>query len=56
MLMILKSNHINKGDLKSKSFWKWWLKNKIILEVVIEKQNQNHIKNQMILKSFSKPF
>ena len=23
MLMILKSNHLNKGDLKSKSFWKW---------------------------------
>ena len=34
MLMILKSksNHLNKGDLKSKSksFWKWWF-----LEVVI---------------------
>ena len=23
MLMILKSNYLNKGDLKSKSFWKW---------------------------------
>ena len=23
ILMILKSNHPNKGDLKSKSFWKW---------------------------------
>ena len=46
MLMILKSksNHLNKGDLKSKSksFWKWWFEN----------QNQNHIENQMILKSF----
>ena len=42
MLMILKSksNHINKGDLKSKSFWKWWF------------ENQNHIENQMVLKSF----
>ena len=40
MLMILKSNHLNKGDLKSKSFWKWWF------------ENQNHIENQMILKSF----
>ena len=40
MLMILKSksNHLNKGDLKSKSFWKWWF------------ENQNHIENQMILK------
>ena len=46
MLMILKSksNHLNKGDLKSKSFWKWWF------------ENQNHIENQMILKSFSKSF
>ena len=40
MLMILKSNHLNKCDLKS--FCKWWF------------ENQNHIKNQMILKSFSK--
>ena len=42
MLMILKSksNHLNKGDLKLKSFWKWWF------------ENQNHIENQMILKSF----
>ena len=42
MLMILKSNHLNKSDLKSKSksFWKWWFEN----------PNQNHIKNQMILK------
>ena len=42
MLMILKSksNHLNKGYLKSKSFGKWWF------------QNQNHIENQMILKSF----
>ena len=50
MLMILKSksNHLNKGDLKSKSksFWKWWFEN----------LNQNHIENQMILKSFSKSF
>ena len=46
MLMILKSksNHLNKGDLKSKSFWMWWF------------DNQNHIENQMILKSFSKSF
>ena len=46
MLMILKSksNHLNEGDLKSKSFWKWWF------------ENQNHIENQMILKSFSKSF
>ena len=42
MLMILKSNHLNKCDLKSKSFCKWWFENK------------NHIKNQMILKSFSR--
>ena len=45
MLMILKSksNHLNKGDLKSKSksFWKWWF------------ENQNHIENQIILKSLS---
>ena len=29
MLMILKSksNHLNKGDLKSKSFWKWLFEN-----------------------------
>ena len=42
MLMILKSksNHLNKGDLKSKSFWKWWF------------ENQNHIEIQMIVKSF----
>ena len=42
MLMILKSksNHLNKGDLKSKSFWKWWF------------ENQNQIENQIILKSF----
>ena len=39
-----KSNHLNKGDLKSKSFWKRWF------------ENQNHIDNQMILKSFSKSF
>ena len=42
MLMILKSksNHLNKGDLKSKSksFWKWWF------------ENQNQIENQIILK------
>ena len=44
MLMILKSNHLNKGDLKSKSFWKWWF------------ENQNHVENQIILKSFSKSF
>ena len=48
MLMILKSksNHLNKGDLKSKSksYWKWWF------------ENQNHIEIQMILKSFSKSF
>ena len=38
MLMILKSksNHLNEGDLKSKSFGKWWFEN----------QNQNHIENQ----------
>ena len=43
-LMILKSksNHLNKCDLKSKSFWKRWF------------ENQNHIESQMILKSFSK--
>ena len=35
-----KSNHLNKGDLKSKSFQKWWF------------DNQNHIENQIILKSF----
>ena len=44
MLMILKSksNHLNIGDLKSKSksFYKWWF------------ENQNHIEIQMILKSF----
>ena len=42
ILMILKSksDHLNKGDLKSKSFWKCWF------------ENQNHIENQMILKSF----
>ena len=43
ILMILKSksNHLNKGDLKSKSisFWKWWFENR----------NQNHIENQIIL-------
>ena len=41
-LMILKSesNHLYKGDLKSKSksFLKWWFEN----------QNQNYIENQMI--------
>ena len=39
-----KSSHLNKGDLKSKSFWKWWF------------ENQNHIENKMILKSFSNSF
>ena len=34
--MILKSNHLNKCYLKSKSFCKWWF--------------ENHIKNQIILK------
>ena len=50
MLMILKSksNQLNKGDLKSKSksFWKWCFEN----------QNQKHIENQMILKSFQNHF
>ena len=41
MLMILNSNRLNKWDLKSKSFCKWWF------------ENQNHIKNQMIWKSKS---
>ena len=42
MMMILRSklNHLNKGDLKLKSFWKWRL------------ENQIHIENRMILKSF----
>ena len=37
MILKSKSNHLNKGDLKSKSFWKWWF------------ENQNHIENQIIL-------
>ena len=40
MILKSKSNHLNKGDLKSKlkSFWKWF-------------ENQNPIENRMILKS-----
>ena len=42
LILKSKSNHLNKGDLKSesKSFSKWWF------------ENQNHIEIQMILKSF----
>ena len=42
MLMILKSksNHLNKGDLKSKSIWKWWFEN----------QNQMILKFRIIFK------
>ena len=40
MLRWAKSSYVD--DLKSKSFWEWRFEN----------QNQNHIENQMILKSF----